>query len=180
MIFTPLPIAGAFVLELEQRNDSRGFFARLYCETEFAVRGLTLRWVQCNTSLTHKEGSIRGLHLQRTPVSETKLIRCIQGAVFDVLVDLRPGSPTFRKWQGVELSAENRRMVLIPEGCAHGFQTLLPETELLYFHSQFYTPSHEFGFRFDDPDVGIRWPRPVADLSSRDAALPELRQLKLQ
>lgn len=178
MIFTPLAIAGAFRIDLDRREDSRGFFARLYCETEFAAHGLALRWVQCNTSYTRAAGSVRGLHFQRPPMAETKLIRCLHGAVFDVLVDLRAGSATFGQWHGLELSAENRSMVLIPEGCAHGFQTLRADTELLYFHSQFYSPAHEGGLRHDDPDLGIRWPRPVADISARDAALPGLNQLE--
>jgi dTDP-4-dehydrorhamnose 3,5-epimerase len=179
MIFHPLPIEGAFRIDLDLREDARGFFARLYCEQEFAAQGINLRWVQCNTSFTKNAGSLRGLHFQRSPMAETKLIRCLQGGVFDVVVDLRPQSPTFGRWHSVELTAENRTMMLIPQGCAHGFQTLGADTELLYFHSEFYSPQHEGGVRFDDPQLNITWPRAVADVSARDAALPLLSELEI-
>ncbi len=178
MIFTPLPLAGAFRIDLDRREDARGFFARLFCAKEFANHGLTTTWVQCNTSLSRTEGTLRGLHFQRPPMAEVKMVRCLKGAIFDVMVDLRAGSSSFGHWTALELTAENRSMAYIPEGFAHGFQTLSPETELLYFHSQVYSPAHECGLRHDDPRLGIQWPRPVADLSSRDAEHPGLDTLE--
>lgn len=178
MIFTPLPLAGAFRIDLDRREDARGFFARLFCAEEFADHGLATTWVQCNTSFSRAEGTLRGLHFQRPPMAEAKMVRCLKGAIFDVMVDLRAGSATFGQWAALELSAENRSMAYIPEGFAHGFQTLSPETELLYFHSQVYSPAHEGGLRHDDPRLGIPWPRPVADLSPRDAAHPGLDTLE--
>ena len=178
MIFTPLPLAGAFRIDLDRREDARGFFARLFCAKEFANYGLTTTWVQCNTSLSRTEGTLRGLHFQRPPMAEVKMVRCLKGAIFDVMVDLRASSPSFGHWTALELTAENRSMAYIPEGFAHGFQTLSPETELLYFHSQVYSPAHEGGLRHDDPRLGIQWPRPVADLSPRDAEHPGLDTLE--
>jgi dTDP-4-dehydrorhamnose 3,5-epimerase len=178
MIFTPLSLAGAFRIDLDRREDARGFFARLFCAKEFANHGLTTTWVQCNTSLSRTEGTLRGLHFQRPPMAEVKMVRCLKGAIFDVMVDLRAGSPSFGHWTALELTAENRSMAYIPEGFAHGFQTLSPETELLYFHSQVYSPAHEGGLRHDDPRLGIQWPRPVADLSPRDAEHPGLDTLE--
>jgi dTDP-4-dehydrorhamnose 3,5-epimerase len=160
MIFTPLPLAGAFRIDLDRREDARGFFARLFCTEEFADHGLTTNW------------------LQRPPMSEVKMVRCLKGAIFDVMVDLRAGSPSFGQWTALELTAENRSMAYIPEGFAHGFQTLSPETELLYFHSQVYSPAHEGGLWHSDPNLSIPWPRPVADLSPRDAAHPGLDKLE--
>jgi dTDP-4-dehydrorhamnose 3,5-epimerase len=178
MIFTPLPLAGAFRIDLDRREDARGFFARLFCTEEFADHGLTTNWLQCNTSFSWAEGTLRGLHFQRPPMSEVKMVRCLKGAIFDVMVDLRAGSPSFGQWTALELTAENRSMAYIPEGFAHGFQTLSPETELLYFHSQVYSPAHEGGLWHSDPNLAIPWPRPVADLSPRDAAHPGLDKLE--
>jgi dTDP-4-dehydrorhamnose 3,5-epimerase len=178
MIFTPLPLAGAFRIDLDRREDARGFFARLFCAEEFADHGLATAWVQCNTSFSRAEGTLRGLHFQRPPMAEVKMVRCLKGAIFDVMVDLRAGSASFGQWTALELTDENRSMAYIPAGFAHGFQTLRPETELLYFHSQVYSPAHEGGLRHDDPRLGIPWPRPVADLSPRDAAHPGLDTLE--
>lgn len=178
MIFTPLPIAGAFRVELERRGDARGFFARLYCAEEFAAQGLCTSWVQMNTSLSHRAGTLRGLHFQRPPAAEAKLVRCLRGAIHDVLVDLRAGSPTYGHWHAERLSDDNRAMLYIPEGCAHGFQTLVPETELFYMHSAPYSPAHEGGLHHADPDLAIDWPLPVADLSGRDAQFPMLKDLE--
>jgi dTDP-4-dehydrorhamnose 3,5-epimerase len=178
MIFTPLPLAGAFRIDLDRREDPRGFFARLFCAQEFADHGLVTTWLQCNTSFSRAEGTLRGLHFQRPPMAEAKMVRCLKGAIFDVMVDLRAGSATFGQWTALELTEENRSMAYIPEGFAHGFQTLSPETELLYFHSQVYSPAHEGGLRHDDPRLAIPWPRPVADLSPRDAAHPGLDTLE--
>lgn len=178
MIFTPLPIAGAFRVDLDRRADARGFFARLYCAQEFAAHGLGTQWVQMNTSLSHRTGTLRGLHFQRPPAAEAKLVRCLRGAIFDVLVDLRAGSPTYGHWHAEELTHTNRAMLYIPEGCAHGFQTLMPDTELLYMHSAAYSPAHEGGLHHADPSLAIAWPRPIADLSDRDHRFPMLKDLE--
>lgn len=178
MIFTPLPLAGAFRIDLERREDSRGFFARLYCEREFTGQGLSAHWVQMNTSLSRDVGTVRGLHFQRPPMAEVKMVRCLRGSVFDVIIDLRAGSPTYGAWAGVELTEDNRSMLYIPQGFAHGFQTLRPETELLYFHSQVYSAPHEGGLRHDDPAVAIAWPLAVSELSARDASLSSLSHIE--
>lgn len=174
MRFIEAPLAGAYVVELDPFRDDRGLFARTFCQREFARIGFTNPIVQINHSWTKQRGAIRGMHYQRPPACEVKIIRCVQGAVFDVMVDLRAGSPTFLQWRGVELSKENLRMVYIPEGFAHGFQTLTEGAELIYHHSAFYSPEDERGCRFDDPALAIRWPLPVTELSDRDSAHPFL------
>lgn len=173
-----MPLAGAFRVELEPRGDARGFFARLFCAEEFAARGLATRWVQCNTSLTAQTGTLRGLHFQYPPLAETKLLRCMRGAIFDVIVDLRAGSPTFGCWHGERLDDQNRTMICAPEGFAHGFQTLSHDVEMLYFHSAPYSAVHEGGLRWDDATVAVNWPLPVTEMSARDAAFPTLDQLE--
>jgi dTDP-4-dehydrorhamnose 3,5-epimerase len=176
MIFRPTPLDGAYVVDLKPFQDNRGWFARYYCKEEFSVIGHTAEWVQMNHSFTADHGSLRGMHYQIPPFREIKLVRCIAGAVYDVAIDLRRDSPTFLQWFGVELSAMNRKMLYIPEGFAHGFQTLSDNCELLYHHSAYYTPSAEAGLRFDDPLTGIRWPLPPAGLSERDKTHPLLTQ----
>jgi dTDP-4-dehydrorhamnose 3,5-epimerase len=176
--FTELPLAGAFRVELEPRGDARGFFARLFCAEEFAAHGLATDWVQCNTSFTALQGTLRGLHFQRPPMAETKLLRCIRGAIFDVIVDLRAGSPTFGRWHGERLDDQNRTMICVPEGFAHGFQTLTPDVEMLYFHSAPYSAAHEGGLRWDDARVAVDWPLGVTEVSARDAAFPMLDMLE--
>ncbi|MDA1046598.1 MAG: dTDP-4-dehydrorhamnose 3,5-epimerase [Verrucomicrobia bacterium] len=178
MKFTPLPLDGAYLIDLDKIEDDRGFFARFFCEKEFTIYGLITRWLQMNTSLTKQQGSIRGLHFQRPPKVEAKLVRCLRGSVWDVMVDLRRNSNTFGKWHETELSENNRSMVYIPEGFAHGFQTLVPDVEMLYFHSDFHSPEHEGGLRYDDPALGIKWPLSVSDISKRDQEHPELSELK--
>jgi dTDP-4-dehydrorhamnose 3,5-epimerase len=178
MKFTPLPLGGAYLIDLEKIEDDRGFFARFSCEKEFTTYGLITRWLQMNTSLTNQQGSIRGLHFQRPPKAEAKLVRCLRGSVWDVIVDLRRNSNTFGKWHETELSENNRSMVYVPEGFAHGFQTLMPDVEMLYFHSDFHSPEHEGGLRYDDPALGIEWPLSVSDISKRDQEHPELSELK--
>jgi dTDP-4-dehydrorhamnose 3,5-epimerase len=178
MILTALPLAGAFVVDLEPRHDARGFFARSFCADTFAANGLASRFVQMNTSFTVHCGSLRGLHFQRPPAAEVKMVRCLQGAVFDVMVDLRAGSASYGRWTSVTLSAENRRMVYIPRGFAHGFQTLTADAELLYWHNTVYAQGHEGGLQYADPDVAIDWPLPVNEISARDAALPRLTELE--
>ena len=162
------PIGGLWEVETAPHRDERGSLTRLFCADAFAVAFPDLRFVQVNHSLTRRRGTIRGLHFQRPPAAEWKLIRCLRGRVFDVAVDLREGSPTFGRWHAVLLSEDNQREILIPPGCAHGFQSLADDAELLYQHSQPYTPGCEDGVRHDDPRFGIAWPEPAAGLSPRD------------
>lgn len=178
MRFTSLPLPGAWRVDLDKRSDSRGFFARLFCASEFAEHGLATSWTQCNTSFSRLAGTVRGLHFQRPPMAEAKLVRCLKGAIYDVLVDLRAGSPTYGHWTTLELTQDNRAMAYVPPGFAHGFQTLTDNTELLYFHSQVYSPQHEGGLLFNDPDMAIAWPLAVVDLSPRDACHSRLNQLE--
>lgn len=178
MIFTELPLAGAYRIDLDRREDARGFFARLFCAEDFAAHGLAPAFVQANDSFTRDAGTLRGLHFQRKPRAEAKLVRCLSGAIFDVIVDLRAGSPGYGSWTSLVLDAESRAMVYVPEGFAHGFQTLRPGTELLYFHSQVHSPAHEGGLAHDDPGLAIPWPLPVTGLSARDAAFPPLAALE--
>jgi dTDP-4-dehydrorhamnose 3,5-epimerase len=168
MRWVETPLAGAYVVEVEPFADERGLFARVFCQKEFERIGFCGSIVQINHSLTRQRGTIRGMHYQLPPACETKIVRCIQGKVFDVMVDLRAGSPTLRQWHGVELSKENMRAVHIPEGFAHGFQTLTDDAELIYLHSEFYSPDHEYGLRFDDPALAIDWPLPVSAISPKD------------
>jgi dTDP-4-dehydrorhamnose 3,5-epimerase len=174
MIFTPTKLAGSFTIDLSPFTDERGWFARTYCKNEFAQIGHTKEWVQMNHSVTYKKGAIRGMHYQIPPYSEIKMVRCIVGAVFDVIVDIRKGSPTFLQWFGVELSAKNKKMIYIPEGFAHGFQTLTDDCELIYHHSSFYTPSAEAGVLYNDPLINIQWPVAITDISARDNNHPLL------
>lgn len=158
MIFHETKINGAFLVEIEPAEDERGFFARSWCQEEFKSRGLNPRLVQCNISFSHKKGTLRGLHYQTAPYEEVKLVRCTKGAIYDVIIDLRPQSPTFKQWLAVELTADKRKMLYIPEGFAHGFQTLVDETEVFYQMSEFYHPECAKGVRWDDPAFSIRWP----------------------
>jgi dTDP-4-dehydrorhamnose 3,5-epimerase len=173
--FQKTELDGAYVIDLEPREDERGFFARTWCQTEFEQHGLVARIVQANTSYNRLKGTLRGMHFQRVPHVETKLVRCIHGAIYDVIVDLRPGSPTYRRWTGVELTARNRRALFVPEGFAHGFQTLDDDSEIIYQVSEFFTPGAEGGLRHDDPAFGIRWPLPVTVISDKDRAWPDFK-----
>lgn len=175
MIFNATRLAGVFEIELELHQDERGFFARSWCCNEFERHGLNPRLVQCNVSFNHKRGTLRGLHLQFAPHAEAKLVRCTRGAIFDVAVDLRSGSPTYLNWIGATLSADNRRALYIPEGCAHGFLTLEDETEIFYQMSEFYEPSASRGFRWNDPTFVIEWPGEVTVISERDATYLDFR-----
>ena len=170
MIFTPTPLAGSYVVGLKPFTDDRGWFARFYCKNEFAEIGHGKEWVQMNHSFTTAAGTVRGMHFQLPPFREIKMVRCIAGAVFDVIVDCRKGSPTFLQWFGTELSAANRNMMYIPEGFAHGFQALTANCELIYLHSEFYQPGSESGLRYDDPMLDIQWPMVARNLSDRDAS----------
>lgn len=178
MKFTSLPLSGAFRVEPEPFGDNRGCFARLFCAEEFAAHGLATIWTQCNMSFTAQAGTIRGLHFQRPPCAETKLVRCVRGAVFDVIVDLRVGSPTYGKWHAERLDDLTRAMICVPAGFAHGFQTLTKNVEMLYFHSVSYSARNEGGLRWDDIALSIPWPCAVTHMSPRDQAFPSLRDLE--
>lgn len=175
MRFTELKLQGAFLVDLEPRADQRGFFARTFCAREFEAHGLKPAVAQANLSLNHRKGTLRGMHYQAPPVAETKLVRCGRGAIYDVIVDLRPHSVTYLQHVGVELSSDNRRALYVPELFAHGFQALSDGAEVTYQVSEFYTPGAERGLRHDDPRLGIHWPLPVAELSEKDAAWPLLQ-----
>ncbi len=158
MIFVETKLKGAFVIEPELFEDERGFFARSWSEREFAAAGLDARLAECNISFNHRSGTLRGMHFQRAPRAQAKLVRCTMGAIYDVIIDLRPESDTFKQWTGAELTAENRRMLFVPEGFAHGFQTLRDDTEVFYQMSTPFAPEHAGGVRWDDPAFGIEWP----------------------
>ena len=178
MQFSPCALAGVWQIALELREDDRGFFARTYCETEFIEHGLNTHWPQCNLTLTRRRGMVRGLHLQGDPKPEIKLIRCTVGAVFDVVLDVRPNSPTFGKWAGVELTAQNRLALYVPGGFAHGFQCLSDDCEVYYQMSERYYPELARGVRWNDPAVNVQWPLDGAFVSERDQGLPMLSEFK--
>jgi len=168
MKFRKTQFAGLFIIELDLFQDDRGIFYRIYCEDEFNEINHSKRIVQINYSQTKKKGTVRGLHFQYAPKMEIKMIKCIKGAVFDVAVDLRKDSPTFLQWYGEELSPENMKVIYIPQGLAHGFQTLEKNSELLYLHTEFYSPEYEGGIRYDDPKINIEWPLKAKNVSDRD------------
>jgi dTDP-4-dehydrorhamnose 3,5-epimerase len=170
--FVQTPISGAFVIHLEARADDRGWFARFFCQREFEEHGLSSRVAQINNSLNKYKHTLRGLHYQLPPKAENKIVRCIRGAFWDVIVDLRPGSPTFLKHFGTELSAENRLTLYVPEGCATGLITLEENTESIYLTSEFYSPELERGLRYDDPKLSIQWPAQPAVVSEKDLKHP--------
>jgi dTDP-4-dehydrorhamnose 3,5-epimerase len=174
MIFHGTPLAGAFLIGLEPREDHRGSFSRAFCTREFEGQGLHSQFVQANLSTNTLRGTVRGMHYQRSPDAEVKLVRCIRGAVFDVIVDLREGSPTFKRWFGAELSESNGLMMYVPEGFAHGMQALEDGATAFYMTSAHYAPGAEGGCRPDDPSLGIEWPLPVTAVSEKDAAWPAL------
>ena len=175
MRFTETKLKGAFILEPERLEDDRGFFARSWCETEAAAYGLYPKWVQCNISFNKKKATLRGMHFQAAPFAEAKLVRCTMGAICDVIVDLRPGSSTLKQWVAVELSAENRRMLYIPEGFAHGFLTLADNSEIFYQMSAFYAPGYARGVRWNDPAFTIVWPTDICVISDKDRNYPDFR-----
>lgn len=172
MKFVATALPGALIVELEPQQDERGHFARTFCRDEFRRRGLRSEFVQCSVSLSRRRGTLRGMHYQTAPHEEAKLVRCTRGRMLDVIVDLRPDSPGFRRWLAVELSAGNGRMLYVPEAFAHGFLTLEDETEVFYQISQAFHPESTRGFRWDDLEIGIAWPEPPALISERDRALP--------
>ena len=173
MLFEETDLCGAWLIEAEPAHDERGFFARTFCAREFATRGLTTHFVQNSTSQSKRRGTLRGMHFQRPPHGEVKVVSCLRGALWDVIIDLRPGSPTYRQWQGFELTAANRRQLYIPEGFAHGFQTLCDDTQAGYLISAFYVPEAAAGVRYDDPAFGIAWPLPVSVISDKDRSWPD-------
>lgn len=170
--FLPTPLAGLTIICRRSHEDTRGSFSRLFCAEEFREIGLSGSIAQINHSVTRQTGAVRGLHFQNSPHAEIKIVSCLKGKVFDVAVDLRPGSPTFLRWRGEVLSAENRRALFIPKGFAHGFQTLEEDTELLYLHTDFYEPTAEGALNVADPRLDIAWPLPITELSERDRAHP--------
>lgn len=178
MNFIPTSLAGVWLIKLELREDARGFLARTYCDQEFTRQGLNTHWPQCNLTLTRQRGMIRGLHFQADPRPEIKLIRCAAGAIFDVLVDVRRDSPTFGRWEGFELTGENRHQLYVPGGLAHGFQCLTDDCEVFYMMSESYVPELARGLRWNDPQVAIRWPLENPVLSERDRQLPLLAGLE--
>lgn len=175
MIFSETKLQGAFIIDLEQKADHRGFFARTFCIQEFTDHDLTPTVVQCNLSFNYKRGTLRGMHYQVAPAMEAKLVRCVQGGIYDVIIDLRPDSPTYLQHIGVELTAENRRALYVPERFAHGYQTLTDGAEVIYQVSEFYTPECEGGLRYSDPALGIEWPLPVTEISQKDSSWPLLK-----
>jgi dTDP-4-dehydrorhamnose 3,5-epimerase len=172
MKFTETKLKGSYIVDIEEKADQRGFFARSFCVNEFAEHGLESAIVQANLSLNHKKGTLRGMHFQRSPWEEVKLVRCVRGAIFDVMLDLRPDSPTYLQWVGAELSQDNHRMLYIPKRFGHGFQALTDGAEVMYMVTQFYSPAHASGLSYRDPAFNISWPLPVAAISDADASWP--------
>ncbi|MET0151606.1 MAG: dTDP-4-dehydrorhamnose 3,5-epimerase [Candidatus Binatia bacterium] len=178
MLFTETKLRGAFVIDLERREDNRGFFARAFCQNEFSDHGLKAVIAQANIGFNRRRGCLRGMHFQYPPAAETKVVRCTRGAVLDIIVDLRPESPTFLEHISVELTADNHRAIYIPERFAHGYQALEDDTETSYQVGEFYTPGAEGGLRYDDPALGLTWPLPVSEISEKDAAWPLLADVE--
>lgn len=174
MVFIETALAGVFVTDIEPREDRRGFFARTFCAREFRDHGIDFEIVQCNLSFNHRQGALRGLHYQLEPAAEKKFFRCARGAIHHVVVDLRPDSATYGKHVAVELTADGRRGLFVPELCATGYQALEPGSEVSYMVSEFYSPEHERGLRYDDPSLAIDWPLPVTEISEKDASWPLL------
>ncbi len=172
MKFTETKLKGSFIIDIEEKTDQRGFFARSFCTREFSEHGLEAAIVQSNLSLNHRKGTLRGMHFQRSPHEEVKLVRCTHGAIFDVMVDLRPESPTYLQWVGEELTEENHRMLYIPKRFGHGFQALTDRAEVMYMVTQFYAPNHASGLPYNDPAFNITWPLPVSAISDADASWP--------
>ncbi|MEL6298359.1 MAG: dTDP-4-dehydrorhamnose 3,5-epimerase family protein [Pseudomonadota bacterium] len=177
MIFCPLHPEGLFRVSIEKREDSRGFLARTFCAEEFSAAGIDVSWCQASTAFNRSQGTLRGLHFQRPPQADAKLVRCVRGAILDVVVDIRLGSATFGQSTAVELTETNRDMIYVPVGFAHGYQTLSSNVELLYFHSAPYSKFHEGGLAWDDPALDIAWPLPPTEVSDRDARHPRLTNL---
>lgn len=173
MIVSATRLADARLIDIEPQRDERGFFARIWCARELKAHGIDVDLAQENLSLNRRAGTLRGLHYQKPPHAEAKIVRCVRGAIFDVIVDIRPGSPTYGSWEGFRLDADNRRALYVPKGFAHGFQSLVDDTEVLYQMTAFHTPDSAAGFRGDDPALAITWPLPVSAISARDRAWPD-------
>jgi dTDP-4-dehydrorhamnose 3,5-epimerase len=176
LIFRETALSGAYIIEPEKINDERGSFARVWCRRELEQHGLKGDVAQSNIGFSYRKGTLRGLHFQRAPHAEVKIVRCTRGAIFDVVVDLRPESPTYKRWFGVELNDDNRRMIYVPEGFAQGYMTLADNTEMNYHTSEFYSPDAASGVRYDDPVIGIRWPLAVTVISEQDRNWPLIGQ----
>ena len=175
MLFTETKLKGAFVLEIEKREDNRGFFARTFCQNEFRAHGLNPLVVQCNIAYNKKKGTLRGMHFQNAPHAENKLVRCTRGAIHDVIIDLRPHSPTYKQWVSAELTEDNHKLLYVPEGFGHGYQTLTETAEVIYQVSQFYAPESASGVRHNDPAFNITWPLAVAAISDLDKNWPDFK-----
>lgn len=175
MIFEPLPLKDAWIIRLAPFEDDRGYYSRAWCKREFEEHGIDPNFVQMNTVYSKMAGTLRGMHWQTDPASEPKFVRCIRGALYDVMIDMREDSPTYRKSCGIELSTANQTMVYVPGNFAHGFLTLEDDTEACYMVGEYYTPEAERGMRYDDPDIGIKWPREVAVISEKDRSWPLLK-----
>jgi dTDP-4-dehydrorhamnose 3,5-epimerase len=173
MIFQETTLSDAYVIEPERINDHRGFFGRIWCKNELKQRGLKPELAQSNVGFSYKKGTLRGLHFQKPPHAEVKIVRCTRGSIFDVIVDLRHESPSYKRWFGVELTEENRRMIYVPEGFAQGYLTLADNTEMYYHTSEFYSPSSAFGIRYNDSEFGIVWPTEVTVISQQDREWPD-------
>jgi dTDP-4-dehydrorhamnose 3,5-epimerase len=173
MIFTPTKLPGSFIIEPEKLEDDRGFFARSWCEREFAAHGLNARLVQCDISFSKRRGTLRGMHYQLSPFEEAKLVRCTSGSIYDAIIDLRPSSSTFKKHIGLVLTAENHKILYVPEGFAHGFLTMEDNAEVFYQMSEFHSPEHARGVRWNDPAFGISWPLVPTTMSDRDRNCPD-------
>jgi len=168
MLITETSLQGAFLIDIEQHQDTRGFFARTFCQKEFSDGGLKPTIAQCNVAFNYKKGTLRGMHYQVAPATEVKLVRCTHGAIYDVIIDLRPESPTYKLYFSVELTAENHRALYVPEMFAHGYQSLTDDAEVVYQMSEFYAPDYQRGLRYDDPAFGIEWALPISEISDKD------------
>ena len=177
MRFVATPLADGYIVELDRLEDERGFFARSFCSAEFAAHELAASFPQCNVSYNARRGTLRGMHYQREPYAEAKVVRCTRGAIYDVIVDIRPGSPTFRRWFAVDLTADNRRMLYVPQGHAHGFQTLRDDSEVFYMMSETYHPEAAAGIRWNDAMLNVSWPLQNPIVSPKDMAYPDLAML---
>lgn len=178
MIFTKTNLEGAFVIDIEKKEDDRGFFARAFCANEFSTNNLDSKFVQANTSFNYKKGTLRGMHFQKSPYEEDKLVRCTKGSIIDAIIDLRKDSPTYKKWFGVELSEENRKSLYVPKGFAHGYMTLKDNTEVTYLVTQFYTPEADSGIKYNDPAFNIEWPMTPVVISEKDSNHPDYKESK--
>jgi len=176
MLFHKTPIKGAYIIDIEKREDERGFFARSFCQNEFSKYNLETTFVQTNISYNKKKGTLRGMHFQKHPYEEDKVLRCTNGAIFDVIVDIRKESPTYKQWFGIELSNKNQKSLYIPKGCAHGYLTLTDKADVTYMVSQFYTPKADTGLRYNDPLFGIEWPKPIKFISKKDESFPDFKE----